>query len=216
MNPGDEFRRRLAECPLVAIIRGVTPGEAEAIASAVFDAGIRIVEVPLNSPEPLDSIERLARRFGERALVGAGTVLEAADVGRVRDAGGRIIVSPNTCEPVIEAAAAAGLVSLPGFFTPSEAFTALRAGATGLKLFPAEGAAPAVVKAQRAVLPKDVPLLVVGGIGPGNMQPWLDAGAQGFGLGSGLYRPGQSAEETAAKARAYVDGLRGVWPLEGT
>ena len=214
MNPGVELGRRLAECPLVAILRGVTPDEAEAIGGAVFEAGIRIVEVPLNSPDPLASIERLARRFGESALVGAGTVLEAADVARVRDSGGRIIVSPNTHAPVIEAAAAAGLVSLPGFFTPSEAFAALRAGATGLKLFPAEGAVPAVVKAQRAVLPKDVPLLVVGGIGPGTMQPWLDAGAQGFGLGSGLYRPGQSAQETAAKAKAYVDGLRGVSPLD--
>jgi 2-dehydro-3-deoxyphosphogalactonate aldolase len=214
MNPLDQLRRRLDECALVAIIRGVTPGEAEAIGEAIFDAGIRIIEVPLNSPEPLASIERLARRFGESALIGAGTVLDAADVARVRGAGGRVIVSPNTYPPVIEAAAAAGLVSLPGFFTPSEAFTALRAGATGLKLFPAEGASPAVVKAQRAVLPKDVPLLVVGGVSPGNMQPWLDAGAQGFGLGSGLYRPGQSAQETGAKARAYVDGLRGVSPLD--
>jgi 2-dehydro-3-deoxyphosphogalactonate aldolase len=170
--------------------------------------------VPLNSPDPFASIERLGRRFGESALIGAGTVLDAADVARASGAGGRIIVSPNSFPPVIEAAAAAGLVSLPGFFTPSEAFRALRAGATGLKLFPAEGAVPAVVKAQRAVLPKDVPLLVVGGISPGNMQPWLDAGAQGFGLGSGLYRPGQSAGETATKARAYVDGLRGVSPLD--
>jgi 2-dehydro-3-deoxyphosphogalactonate aldolase len=216
MNPLEELRRRLGECALVAIIRGVTPGEAEAIGEAIFEAGIRIIEVPLNSPEPLASIERLARRFGESALIGAGTVLEAADVARVRDAGGRVIVSPNTHPPVIEAAAAAGLVSLPGYFTPSEAFTALRAGATGLKLFPAEGASPAVLKAQRAVLPRDVPLLVVGGVGPGTMQPWLDAGAQGFGLGSGLYRPGQSAQETAAKARAYVDGLRGLSPLDGT
>lgn len=216
MNPVEILRQRLGECPLVAIIRGVTPGEAEAIGEAIFEAGIRIVEVPLNSPDPFASIEKLARRLGESALVGAGTVLEASDVARVSDAGGRIIVSPNTFEPVIGAAVAAGLVSLPGFFTPSEAFTALRAGATGLKLFPAEGAVPAVVKAQRAVLPKDVPLFVVGGIGPGNMQPWLDAGAQGFGLGSGLYRPGQSAKETAAKARAYVEGLRGVSPLEGT
>jgi 2-dehydro-3-deoxyphosphogalactonate aldolase len=214
MNPGEELRRRLGECPLVAIIRGVTPGEAEAIGAAIFEAGIRIIEVPLNSPDPLVSIEKLARRFGEGALVGAGTVLEAADVARVSDAGGRIIVSPNTFAPVIEASAAAGLVSLPGFFTPSEAFAALRAGATGLKLFPAEGAVPAVVKAQRAVLPRDVPLLVVGGISPGTMQPWLDAGAQGFGLGGGLYRPGQSAQETAAKARAYVEGLRGLSPLD--
>ena len=207
MNPDEALRRRLAECPLVAIIRGVTPGEAEAIGAAVIEAGIRIVEVPLNSPEPLDSIERLARSFGDSALIGAGTVLEAADVVRVRDVGGRIIVSPNTRPPVIRAAVAAGMVSLPGFFTPSEAFEALGAGATGLKLFPAEGAAPAVVKAQRAVLPKDVPLLVVGGIAPDNMRPWLEAGADGFGLGSGLYKPGQSADETAARARAYVAGL---------
>lgn len=215
MNPGEILRSRLAECPLVAIIRGVTPDEAEAIGGAILDAGIRIVEVPLNSPDPLASIERLARRFGESALIGAGTVLAAEDVARVRDSGGRVIVSPNTFPPVIEASAAAGLVSLPGFFTASEAFRALRAGATGLKLFPAEGAAPAVVKAQRAVLPRDVPLLVVGGIHPGNMQPWLDSGAQGFGLGSGLYRPGQSAQETAAKAKAYVEGLSGLSPLDG-
>lgn len=215
MNPGEDLNRRLGECPLVAIIRGVTPGEAEAIGEAIFEAGIRIIEVPLNSPDPLRSIERLARTFGDRALVGAGTVLDPADVGRVNDSGGRIIVSPNSFAPVIEASAAAGLVSLPGFFTPSEAFAALRAGATGLKLFPAEGAAPAVVKAQRAVLPRGVPVLVVGGIGPNNMQPWIEAGARGFGLGSGLYKPGQSAQETAAKARAYVEGLRGVSPLEG-
>jgi len=214
MNPGQDLQRRLGECPLVAILRGVTPAEAEAIGDAVFEAGIRIIEVPLNSPDPLVSIELLARRFGESALVGAGTVLEASDVARVSDSGGRVIVSPNTFAPVIEATAAAGLVSLPGFFTPSEAFAALRSGATGLKLFPAEGAVPAVVKAHRAVLPKDVPLLVVGGIGPGTMQPWLDAGAQGFGLGSGLYRPGQSAQETGAKARAYIEGLRGISPLD--
>jgi 2-dehydro-3-deoxyphosphogalactonate aldolase len=207
MDPGGELRRRLDECPLAAIIRGVAPDEAEAIGAAIVEAGIRIVEVPLNSPDPLRSIERLAASLGDSALIGAGTVLDAADVARVRDAGGRIIVSPNTHPPVIEAAAAAGLVSLPGFFTPSEAFAALRAGATGLKLFPAEGASPAVVKAQRAVLPKGVPLLVVGGIGPDNMQPWLAAGADGFGLGSGLYKPGQSAAETAARARAYVEGL---------
>lgn len=216
MNPGEELKRRLAECPLVAIIRGVAPGESEAIGEAIFEAGIRIIEVPLNSPDPLASIERLAKRFGDSALIGAGTVLDPADVARVRDAGGRIIVSPNTFAPVIEAAAAARLVSLPGFFTPSEAFAAIRAGATGLKLFPAEGAAPAVVKALRAVAPRDVPLLAVGGIGPRTMQPWLEAGADGFGLGSGLYRPGQSAEETAAKARAYVDGVRGISPLDGT
>jgi 2-dehydro-3-deoxyphosphogalactonate aldolase len=208
MNAREELKTWLNQCPLVAIIRGVTPGEAEAIGGALFEAGIRIVEVPLNSPDPLQSIESLARAFGERALIGAGTVLDPEDVRRVGEAGGRLIVSPNTSPPVIAAAVASGFVSLPGGFTASEAFTALRAGATGLKLFPAEGASPAVLKALRAVLPKDVPVLAVGGISPDSMEPWVEAGADGFGLGSGLYRPGQSAAETAEKARAYVEGTR--------
>jgi len=208
-SPSDTLKTCLAECPLVAIIRGVTPDEAVAIGTAIHEAGIRIIEVPLNSPDPLVSIERLARSLGDRAIVGAGTVLEADQVRRVQEAGGRVIVSPNTSVPVIEAAARAGLISLPGYFTPSEAFTALAAGAHGLKLFPAEGASPAVVKAQKAVLPKDVPLLVVGGVKPDTMQPWIDAGAQGFGLGGGLYQPGQAAEETGRKARAYVEGVKG-------
>ena len=209
MNPTDLLRRHLGECPLIAIIRGVTPPEAEAIGDAIFAAGIRIIEVPLNSPDAITSIGILAGKLGERALVGAGTVLDARDVARVKDAGGGIIVSPDTNPAVISAAAAAGLVSSPGYFTTSEAFAALRAGAHGLKLFPAEAATPAVLKAQRAVLPKDVPIVVVGGIKPDNMQPWLDAGATGFGPGSGLYKPGQSADETAQKARAYVAGVRG-------
>jgi 2-dehydro-3-deoxyphosphogalactonate aldolase len=208
-GPANELRRRLDQCPLVAIIRGVTPAEAEEIGAAISEAGIAIIEVPLNSPDPLDSIARLARSLGDRALVGAGTVLSAADVARVADSGGRIIVSPDTNIEVIEASVAAGLVSSPGYFTPSEAFAALRAGAHGLKFFPAEAASPAVVKAQRAVLPRDVPLLVVGGIKPDGMKPWIEAGADGFGLGGGLYRPGQSAVETAAKAQAYVAALRG-------
>jgi 2-dehydro-3-deoxyphosphogalactonate aldolase len=209
MTPSETLQARLNECPLVAIIRGVTPGEAEEIGSALWEAGVRIIEVPLNSPDPFASIERLARSLGDRALVGAGTVLRPEQVAQVRDAGGQVIVSPNTYTPVIEAAVAAGMVSLPGYFTPSEAFDALRAGATGLKLFPAEGASPAVLKGQRAVLPRDVPVLVVGGVKPDTMQPWLDAGANGFGLGGGLYVPGQSVEDTAAKARAYVGGVRG-------
>lgn len=209
MNPKEELKRRLDECPLIAILRGVTPAEAEAVGDAVYEAGIRIVEVPLNSPEPLKSIEMLAKRLGERALVGAGTVLDAAEVARVKDAGGRIIVSPSTFAPVIEATAAAGMVSSPGFYTPSEAFEALRAGAHSLKIFPAEAASPAVVKALLAVLPRDIPLLVVGGVKPDTMRPWIEAGAAGFGLGSGLYKPGQSAAETAEKARAYVQGAKG-------
>jgi len=208
MNPRDEIRRRLDECPLVAIIRGVTPDDSEAIGEALYGAGIRIIEVPLNSPDPLESIRRIAGRLGDRALVGAGTVLDPADVERVREAGGRIIVSPNTYPPVIEATANAGLVSAPGYFTPSEAFRAIRAGAHALKLFPAENATPKMVKAQRAVVPKEVPILVVGSVTPDAMRPWIEAGADGFGLGSGVYKPGQSAEETAMRARAYVEELR--------
>ena len=209
MTPADLLRQYLDQCPLIAIIRGVTPDEAEAIGEAIRNGGIRIIEVPLNSPDPFDSITRLSARFRDEMLVGAGTVVDSADVARVRDAGGRLIVSPNTNFEVIAATAAAGLISCPGYFTPSEAFAALRAGATALKLFPAEGAVPAVLKAQRAVLPNDVPLFAVGGIAPDNMQPWLDAGASGFGLGSGLYKPGQSAAGTFEKARAYVAGLHG-------
>jgi 2-dehydro-3-deoxyphosphogalactonate aldolase len=202
------FRHYLDACPLVAIIRGVRPDEAEAIGEAIHEAGIRIIEVPLNSPDPLQSIERLAKRFGEEMLVGAGTVLEPADVGRVWDAGGRIIVSPETNIEVIAATEAIDLVSSPGYFTPSEAFAAIRAGATTLKLFPAEAASPAMLKAQLAVIPNEVPVLVVGGIKPDSMRPWLEAGASGFGLGGGLYQGGQSAADTLAKSRAYVAGLK--------
>jgi len=208
MSAKELLHRFLDDCPLVAIIRGITPGEAEAVGQAIFDAGIRIIEVPMNSPQPLDSISALARRFGDDALVGAGTVLDPADVVRVKDVGGRIIVSPDTNIEVVSAAAAAGLVSSPGYFTPSEAFAAIRAGAHALKLFPAEAASPSVLKAQLAVLPKDVPVLAVGGIKPDNMRSWLDGGATGFGLGGGLYQPGQSAGDTGAKARAYVEALR--------
>jgi 2-dehydro-3-deoxyphosphogalactonate aldolase len=208
MSAQDLLHRYLDECPLVAIIRGVTPDEAEVVGDAIFDGGIRIIEVPLNSPEPLKSIERLAKKFGERMLVGAGTVLDPADVQRIKDAGGRIVVSPDTNSEVISATAAAGLVASPGYFTPSEAFAAIRAGATALKLFPAEGASPDVLKAQLAVIPRHVPILAVGGIRPDNMRPWLDAGATGFGLGGGLYKPGQTPGDTLDKARAYVAGLR--------
>jgi 2-dehydro-3-deoxyphosphogalactonate aldolase len=202
------LKRYLDECPLIAIIRGVTSDEADAIGDAIFEGGIRIVEVPLNSPDPLKSIERLVTRFGDRALVGAGTVLKPEQVQQVKGVGGRIIVSPDTNVEVISAAAEAGLVSSPGYFTPSEAFAALRAGAHALKLFPAEAASPSVLKAQLAVIPRDVPVLVVGGVQPDNMQPWLDAGAMGFGLGGGLYKPGQTAEVTLRRARAYVAGVR--------
>jgi 2-dehydro-3-deoxyphosphogalactonate aldolase len=201
------FQRYFAMCPLVAIIRGVAPDEAEDVGEALFEAGIRIIEVPLNSPEPLMSIQRLSDRLGERALVGAGTVLEARQVAEVQDAGGRLIVSPNTNVDVITASVATGLVSCPGFFTPSEAFTAIASGAHALKLFPAEAATPRVVKAHRAVLPRDVPLLVVGGVKPDALAAWLDEGADGFGLGSGVFKPGDTPKQVLDKARAYVAAL---------
>jgi 2-dehydro-3-deoxyphosphogalactonate aldolase len=208
MSAKDLLHRYLDECPLVAIIRGVTPDEAEAIGDSLYEGGIRIIEVPLNSPDPFKSIELLVRKFGDKLLVGAGTVLDPSDVQRVRDIGGRIIVSPDTSPKVIEATAAAGMVSSPGYFTPSEALIAIRAGATALKLFPAEAAMPVVLKAQLAVISKDVPVMAVGGIRPDNMRQWLDAGAVGFGLGGGLYKPGQTPSETLNKARAYVSALR--------
>jgi 2-dehydro-3-deoxyphosphogalactonate aldolase len=204
VNARELFHRYLDQCPLIAIIRGVTPDDAEAIGDAVHEAGIRIVEVPLNSPDPLNSIDKLARRFGEDMLVGAGTVFTPANVEDVRAAGGRLIVSPHVNQSVIRATAEAGMVSCPGYFTPTEAFAALDAGATALKLFPAEAAAPEVLKAQLAVIPRDVPIIVVGGVKPDNMRRWTEAGAAGFGLGGGLYQPGQSALDTLAKAQAYV------------
>ena len=208
MSAVENFRRYFAECPHVAIIRGITPAEAEAIAGALYEGGIRMIEVPLNSPEPFESIRIIAKTFGDRALVGAGTVLDPDEVVRVRDAGGRLIVSPNTDIPVIEAAVAAGMVSSPGYFTPSEAFDAILAGAHAIKLFPAEAASPKVVKAQKAVLPKDIPLIVVGGVTPESISGWLDAGADGFGLGGGLYTPGQDAQTTMKKAQAYVAAVK--------
>lgn len=208
MSPLQDFRRHFADCPIVAIIRGVKPDEAEAIGEALFTAGIRIIEVPLNSPDPLDSIGRLAARLGDRALIGAGTVLSANDVAAVRDAGGRLIVSPNTEIEVIQASVAAGLVSCPGFFTPSEAFVAIQAGAAALKFFPAEAGSPAVVKAQRAVLPRDVPILAVGGVTGESLGAWLAAGADGAGVSSAFYRPGQSAEQTLHRATDFMTAIR--------
>lgn len=207
MTALERFGAQLAGCPLVAIVRGIMPGEAEAVGAALIDAGIRIIEVPLNSPDPLESIALLSKRFGDDATVGAGTVLDPADVARVADAGGRIIVSPDANVEVIAATVAAGLVSAPGYFTPTEGFAALRAGAHALKLFPAEAASPAVLKAQRAVLPRNVPVLVVGGVTPETMAGYLAAGADGFGLGSGLYSPGRSAADVGERARAYVAAL---------
>lgn len=206
--PAALFTTHFAACPLVAVLRGLTPDEAPAVADALVAAGITLIEVPLNSPDPFRSIALLAGRYGDRAVIGAGTVLTTADVARVGEAGGALVVSPNTDADVIRASVAAGMIALPGYFTPSEAFTALAAGAHGLKLFPAEGATPAFLKAQRAVLPRAARVLAVGGITPESMSGWRAAGADGFGLGSNLYRAGKAATDVAADARRFVSAVK--------
>jgi 2-dehydro-3-deoxyphosphogalactonate aldolase len=202
------LQERLAPLPLIAILRGIRPAEAIPIGQALIDARFVAVEVPLNSPEPLVSIARLAGAFGDRALIGAGTVLTAQHIEEVAEAGGRLLVMPHGDPALIRAAKARGLLCVPGVATPTEAFGALAAGADALKLFSAEALPPQVVKAWRAVLPKDVWLLPVGGIAPASMAPYLAAGANGFGLGSALYRAGMSASEVASSARAFADAYR--------
>lgn len=199
----------LTACPLVAILRGIRPEEAEAVGDVLVEAGLRIIEVPLNSPDPFDSIARLARRFGDRVLIGAGTVMRAADVDRVAEAGGRLIVTPHADPALVRAAKARGMAAMPGFFTPAEAFSLLDAGADALKLFPAEGGSPAMLKALHAVLPPGTMVLPVGGMDAGTMGAWRKAGAAGFGIGSAIYRPGDSAGEVAAKAAVLLAGLTG-------
>ncbi|WP_299309965.1 2-dehydro-3-deoxy-6-phosphogalactonate aldolase [uncultured Croceicoccus sp.] len=205
MNFVSDFDNAFRACPLIAILRGVAPEEVEDIGEALIAAGFRVIEVPLNSPRPFESIARLASRFEGRAVVGAGTVITAREVEQVRDAGGQIVVSPHTDAEMIAATVAAGLVSLPGFATPSEAFAALRAGASGLKLFPAEASSPQALKALRTVLPEGTRLLPVGGIDGDTMGRWHAVGAAGFGIGSSLYKPGRSAEDIGERARALIE-----------
>lgn len=200
----EAFDAAFARCPLVAILRGVQPHEVEAIGDALIDAGFAIVEVPLNSPDPYESIARLAKRLDGYAAVGAGTVLNVEAVDLVEAAGGTLIISPNADTRVIAAAAQRGLVAMPGIATPTEAFAALEAGAAALKLFPAEAASPGVMKAMRAVLPAGVRMLPVGGIVPSVLEDWHKAGAAGYGLGSALYVPGMDAATVGERARAFV------------
>ena len=202
----------MAELPLVAILRGIRPKEAIDIGAALVDAGFRLIEVPLNSPEPYRSIELLAETYGEAALIGAGTVMDATAVSRVVGAGGRLIVMPHSDPEVIRAATTAGAWCLPGVATPTEGFAALKAGADGLKLFPGEALPPAVVRAWKAVFPPEVPLLPVGGIAPETMAGYVAAGAAGFGIGSALYKPGIDAAEIRRRADGFVTAWRAIRP----
>lgn len=203
---------RLDALPLVAILRGLTPDEAVEVGEALLTAGLTCLEVPLNSPQPLESIRRLRATLGGRAVVGAGTVLTPHAVREVAEAGGQIVISPNADVAVIEATRAAGLLSMPGFFTPSEAFAAIGAGAQVLKLFPAEVAGPSGLKAVRAVLAADQRVYAVGGVEPDSVAAWRAAGASGFGIGSAIYRAGRSAAETRERAAAFVAAWRASTP----
>ncbi|HEY2621789.1 MAG TPA: 2-dehydro-3-deoxy-6-phosphogalactonate aldolase [Acetobacteraceae bacterium] len=204
-----ELTSWLGRCPLIAILRGVKPDEVVAIGAALERQGVAIVEVPLNSPRPMESIALLARTFGDRLLIGAGTVMRPAQVAEIASAGGRLIVTPHADAAIARAAKQDGLLAVPGFFTPAEAFAMLAAGADGLKLFPSEAASPAVLRALLAVLPAGTAVLPVGGIDASNMAAWRAAGAAGFGIGSAIYRPGDSPETVGAKAQALIAALAG-------
>lgn len=200
----------LSRCPVIAILRGIRPDEAESIGSALEEAGVTIVEVPLNSPDPLQSIETLAGVFGDRILVGAGTLTDPAQVTDVARAGGRLIVTPHADLSIVSAAKKAGLFAVPGFFNPTEAFALLKAEADAIKLFPAEVVGPAMLKALKAVAPKDALIIPVGGIDKQSIPAWMAAGANGFGAGSSIYRPGDNAKTVKQKAMALLNSVQNL------
>jgi len=207
-----DFETAMARCPLVAILRGLTPGEALPVGEPLVAAGFTLIVVPLNSPKPLRSISTLVETIGDRAIVGAGTVSQLSQLDAVASTGARLVVSPHTDPALISRAKALDLVTVPGFMTPSEAFTALSAGADALKLFPAQASSPTALAAMLTILPPGTQVLPVGGITPDQMGHWWAAGARGFGLGGTLYRPGRSAREVGRRARACLSAVRG--PLE--
>jgi 2-dehydro-3-deoxyphosphogalactonate aldolase len=209
----DRFAAALSVLPLVAILRGIRPQEVVDIGVSLVDAGFRLIEVPLNSPDPFASIAALRQALPAEVLVGAGTVLEVGQIGQLCDCGAELAVMPHADVTLIRAAKAAGLLCVPGIVSPTEAFAALAAGADALKIFPAELVTPTVLKAMRAVLPKGITLLPVGGITPESIKPYVHAGATGFGLGSALYKPGMTAEQTASKARQFVTAWRAADPI---
>ena len=205
-----KFADAMSECGLIAILRGITTAEVEAVGQALVEAGIRVAEIPLNSPNPFASIEKMAKAFKGKLVVGAGTVLSVQDVNLLKANGGQISVSPDCNEAVIARARELGLEPVPGVFTPTEAFAAIRAGATHLKLFPAEAASPVTIKAWRAVLPKHVKVYAVGGVTPANMQGWVDAGVAGFGIGSNIYKQGAAAASVAKSAKEFITAWRAL------
>jgi 2-dehydro-3-deoxyphosphogalactonate aldolase len=204
----DTLREWISRCPVIAILRGIRPDEAESIGRALDEAGIAIVEVPLNSPDPFRSIETLARIFGDRMLVGGGTLTDPSQITTLARAGGRLAVTPHAELSIVYAAKQAGLLAVPGFFNPTEAFGLLKAGADGIKLFPAEVVGPAMLKALKAVLPKDAVVIPVGGIGKDSIAPWRKAGANGFGAGSSIYKPGDNASTVKQNAKMLVDAVK--------
>lgn len=204
----NRFAAAISVLPLIAILRGIRPDEAVDIGSRLYEAGFRLIEVPLNSPDPIASIAALRQTLPDDALVGAGTVLAASQIEQFVACGGELVVMPHADPIVIRAAKAVDLICVPGIVTPTEAFAALAAGADALKIFPAELVTPSILKAIRAVLPKGIRLLPVGGITPDNMQPYVDAGAVGFGLGSALFKPGMAAKQTTDNARKFVAAWR--------
>ena len=209
----ERFAAAQSALPLVAILRGIRPQEAVDIGVALVEAGFRLIEVPLNSPDPFTSIAALRQALPDEVLVGAGTVLELAQIGQLCGCGGELVIMPHADLALIRAAKAAGLLCVPGIVSPTEAFAALAAGADALKIFPAELVTPAILKAMRAVLPKGIGLLPVGGIKPESLKPYVDAGATGFGLGSALYKPGMTVEQTASMALQFVAAWRAIHPI---
>ena len=200
----------LTELPLIAILRGIKPEEATPVAKVLIDAGFRIIEVPLNSPNPIESIRRMVHELGDQALFGAGTVTDPDSIAAIKAAGGRVIISPNLNVDVVSLTKSSELISIPGIATPSEAFTAIAAGADALKLFPGEAIPPKVLKAIKVVLPHQTLLLPVGGINQGNMADYWQAGAAGFGIGSNLYAPGRKVEEIAHRAKELVAAINRI------
>ena len=202
------FLSFLKESPLIAILRGITPAEVIEISEALVEKNFKIIEIPLNSPDPIESIEMLVSHFKDEVIIGAGTVTDLTSIKLIVEAGARLSVMPNGSIRIVKAAKASGLITIPGVFTPTEAFAMIESGADALKLFPAEGAPPMVLKAMKAVLPTAIPILPVGGITPDKMAEYQKAGANGFGLGSALYKPGMTADEVAQNADAFNEGLK--------